>query len=85
MFSLLEIQNQCILILWVLAGQKFHLGKSAKQVAQRTTEQGEIPKVPPLQAKFTLLNQARSKYQRKQNIPQDVGKYSKEMDSALLE
>lgn len=39
--------------------------------------------MPPIQAKSTLLNRARKKNQSEQGIPQDVGKYSREMDSAL--
>jgi hypothetical protein len=82
-FRLLGIQNHRVLMLWVPAGQEFHLGKAAKQAAQRATERGEVPEALPLQAKSTLLNRARRTHQRDQAIPQDVGKYSREMDSAL--
>jgi hypothetical protein len=83
MFRLLGIGSNRVLILWVPAGQEFQLGKTAKQAAQQATERGKVPEAPPLQVKSTLLNNARAKRQKEQYIPQDVGKYSKEMDSAL--
>lgn len=83
MFRLLGIRNHRVLMLWVPADQEFHLGKTASQAAQQATEPGKVPDELSLQAKSTLLNRVRAKHQREQHIPQEVGKYSREMDSAL--
>jgi hypothetical protein len=83
MFRLLGIRNHRVLMLWIPAGQEFHLGKTAKQATQQATERGKVPEALSPQAKSTLLNRVRAKHQREQQIPQEVGKYSREMDAAL--
>jgi hypothetical protein len=71
------------LIVWVPAGQDFHLGKVAKQAAKQATERGQVPEGPASQAKSTLINRARAKRQEERKIPQEVGGYSQEVDAAL--
>lgn len=82
-FRMLRVGDNRVLIVWIPSGQEFHLSKMAKQAAKRATERGQVPEELSPQAKSTLLNRARTKQSKGQTIPQGIGRYSTEMDTAL--
>ncbi len=69
--------------MWIPAESDFTLGAEAKAAAQRATKQGPIPDCRPYQAKSTAIRLAITKQQRGRVLPEDVGKFSKAMDTAL--
>ena len=79
----LRKRGNCFLITWVPADGKFELGKRAKAAARQATNQGCLPREQPYRAKATTMNIARAKHQKKNALPEGVGRYSREMDTAL--
>ena len=75
--------NNHVLIMWVPAGQDFDLVQTAKQAAQQAIERGQLPQALAPKAKSTLINRAKATRTHGQRIPQEVGKYSRELDIAL--
>jgi hypothetical protein len=67
---------------WIPAQGSFELGKRAKEAARQATEQGRTPQGQCHQAKTTIINNARTKRETR-TLPDGVGKYSREMDTAL--
>jgi hypothetical protein len=69
--------------IWVPSQGDFDLGKKAKEAARRATEQGRSPQGQCRQAKSTIISIARAMQGNTRTLPDGVGKYSKEMDTAL--
>jgi hypothetical protein len=67
---------------WVPSHGDFDLRRRAKEAAQRSTDHGGSPQAPHRQAKSTVINIARTKREIG-TLPEGVGKYSREMDTAL--
>jgi hypothetical protein len=80
--TLRERDNR-IRIAWIPARGDFGLGKKAKEAARRATEQGCSPRGQPYRAKSTTINVARAKQREQRALPEDVGRYSREIDTAL--
>jgi hypothetical protein len=70
-------------IAWVPSQGDFELGKKAKEAAQQATEQGRSPSGRPQQAKSTTINVAKATQREQRILPDGVGRYSREMDTAL--
>jgi hypothetical protein len=71
-----------ISMIWVPSQGSFELGKRAKKAARQATELGQIPHGRCYQAKSTTVNNARAKAATR-TLPNGVGKFSREMDTAL--
>jgi hypothetical protein len=71
-----------ISMVWVPSQGIFELGRRAKQVARQATEPGQTPQERCQQAKSTVINNAITE-QETRILPDGVGKYSREMDTAL--
>ena len=67
---------------WVPSQGSFELGKRAKEAARQATEQGRTPQGQCQQAKSTIINNAIATRVTR-TLPDGVGKYSREMDTAL--
>jgi ribonuclease HI len=71
-----------ISMVWVPSQGSFELGRRAKEAARQATEQGRTPQGQYRQAKCTVINNATAKRETRL-LPDGVGKYSREMDTAL--
>jgi hypothetical protein len=69
-------------MVWVPSQGGFDLSKKAKEAARRATGNGRTPQAQTYQAKSTVINDARAK-RKITALPEDIGKYSREMDTAL--
>jgi hypothetical protein len=78
-------QRGCsVRLMWVPAkGEGFALGAMAKVAAQRATEMNCIVETPSYQAKSTTLHLALAQRQPRGRLPENVGKHSKYIDTAL--
>lgn len=73
----------CVLMAWVPAGGAFELHKIAKRAAQQASMSECPPREQPYQVKTTTINSARAKQRKQEALPGGVGRYSKDMDTAL--
>ena len=71
-----------ISMVWVPSQGSFELGRRAKEAARQATEQGRTPQGQCYQAKSTIINNARAN-RATRSLPDGVGKYSRELDTAL--
>ena len=71
-----------ISLVWVPSQGDFDLSRRAKEAARKATEPGRSPEGQYRQAKSTVINNARAKRGSK-ILPEEVGKYSREIDTAL--
>ncbi|CZR65320.1 uncharacterized protein PAC_15220 [Phialocephala subalpina] len=69
-------------MIWIPSQGNFELGKRAKEAARQATEPGRTPRVQCQQAKSTIINNAIAKGEAR-TLPDEVGKYSRDMDTAL--
>jgi hypothetical protein len=81
--KLLKQRGNSVDFVWIPAESDFTLGAEAKAAAQRATKQGPTPDCRPHQAKSTTIRLAIIRQQRGRALPEDVGKFSKAMDTAL--
>ena len=71
-------------MVWVPAGEEdFALGPKAKAAARKATEGECRPGVPPHLARSTRIRLAITKQRQTRTLPERVGKYSKQIDTAL--
>jgi hypothetical protein len=73
----------CVLMVWVPTGGAVELHKIAKGAAQQASKSGCPPREQPYQVKTTTTNSARAKQREQNALPEDLGRYSKDMDTAL--
>lgn len=71
-----------ISLAWIPSQGDFDLNRRAKEAARRATEHGRPPEAQFRQAKATVINNVRIKREIRR-LPDGVGKYSKEIDTAL--
>jgi endonuclease/exonuclease/phosphatase family metal-dependent hydrolase/ribonuclease HI len=71
-----------ISLIWIPSQEGFELSRRAKEAARQATEPGRRPQGQRRQAKSTIINNAITKEEIR-TLPDGVGKYSKEMDTAL--
>jgi hypothetical protein len=71
-----------ISMIWIPSQESFELSRRAKEAARQATESGRTPQEQCRQAKSTIINNAIAKEETR-TLPDGVGKYSKEMDTAL--
>ena len=71
-----------ISIVWVPSQGNFDLGKRAKEAARQATEQDRAPQGQYQQAKSTVINNVIARGKAR-TLPDGVGKYSREIDTAL--
>ena len=71
-----------ISMVWIPSQGSFRLGRRAKEAARQATELGRTPQGQCQQAKSTIINNAIAKGETR-TLPDGVGKYSREMDTAL--
>jgi len=69
-------------MIWVLSQGSFELGRRAKEAARQATEPGRTPQGRCQQAKSTIINNAIGEREMK-TLPDGVGKYSRDIDTAL--
>jgi ribonuclease HI len=81
--SALRIRGNHILIAWVPSQGNFELGKEAKEAARRATEQGQLPQCQSHRTKSTTINIAKAMQREKRTLTEEVGRYTREMDTAL--
>ena len=80
--SALRKGGNSISMTWIPSQESFELSRRAKEAARQATEPDRIPEGPCTQAKSTTINNARAK-EATRTLPNGVGKYSREMDTAL--
>ena len=80
--SILRRGGNSISMMWVPAQGGFDLSTKAKEAARRATAQGRLPQEHFYQARSTVINRARAA-RKARTLPEGVGKYSREMDTAL--
>ena len=71
-----------ISMIWIPSQESFKLSRRAKEAARQATEPGRTPHGQCQQARSTTINNAIAKEETR-TLPDGVGKYSKEMDTAL--
>ena len=71
-----------ISLVWVPSQGDFDLSRRAKEAARRAVEHGRSPEAQHRQSKSTVINNARAK-RGTRILPEEVGKYSREIDTAL--
>jgi hypothetical protein len=80
----LEDEGHSLRMMWVPAGEEgFALGPKAKAAARKATEGECRPDVPLYLARSTTTRLAITKQQQTRTLPERVGKYSKQIDTAL--
>jgi hypothetical protein len=72
-----------ILALWVPAQEEIVLKATAKAMARQGTELGQAAQKQRPGAKSTVLNLAIARLRQERTLPPGVGKYTREMDTAL--
>ena len=72
-----------ILALWVPAQEEIVLKTTAKVMARQATELGQPAQKQRPGAKSTVLNLAIARLRQERTLPPGVGKYTREMDTAL--
>ena len=70
--------------MWAPSQGAFDLSKNAKETARQATERAQVPLEQFNQTKSTTINVARAEQKTKRTLPEGVGKYSRELDIALL-
>jgi ribonuclease HI len=75
--------SNSVLIVWAPSEGDFELGRRAKAAARQATEQEELPQGLSSQAKSTTINTARTERQKDRKLPEGIGTYSKQLDTAL--
>jgi ribonuclease HI len=81
--STLKTRGNHIVIAWVPSQGEFDLGNKAKEAARRATEEGQAPQCQSYRTKSTTINIAKAMQREKRTLPEEVGKYTREMDTAL--
>ena len=81
--ELLKQRGNTINFMWIPAETDFALGSEAKTAAQNATKQRRAPDFQPHQAKSTTIRLAIAKQRQGRMLPEDVGKFSRAMDTAL--
>ena len=79
----LRKEGNDIRIAWLPTQGGFDLGKRAKQAARQATAQGCAPQRQPYRTKSTTINIARAELRGEKALPEGVGRYSREIDTAL--
>jgi hypothetical protein len=79
----LKRYGNTITIIWLPSGEENELFKLAKEKAKAATRQGTTPQTQPPRMQSTTLNIARAKLDTTRGLPENVGKYSKRIDTAL--
>ncbi len=78
--------GNAVSMVWVPSQGSFELGRRAKEAArqatEQATEQGRTPQGQFQQARSTIINNAKA-VGATRTLPNGVGNYSKEMDTAL--
>ena len=74
--------DNSISMIWVPSQGSFELGRRAKEAARQATEPGRTPQERCQQAKSTIINNAIGEREMK-TLPDGVGKYSRDIDTAL--
>lgn len=80
--SALRKGGNSISMIWIPSQESFDLSGRAKEAARQATEPGQTPPVQCYQAKSTTINNARAE-RATRTLPNGVGKYTREMDTAL--
>jgi hypothetical protein len=70
-------------ILWLPSSEENELIKLAKEKAKAATRPGTPPQTQLPRMRSTTLNVARAKHGTARGLPENVGKYSKRIDTAL--
>jgi hypothetical protein len=78
----LKKEGNLISLVWVPSQGEFDISRRAKEAARRAAEHGRLPETQHRQAKSTVINNARIKREPR-ILPEGVGKYSREIDTAL--
>jgi ribonuclease HI len=84
--STLRKRGNSIRTIWIPSQENLELSKKAKEAAQQATEPGRTPQKQCYQAKSTTIskrNAERNAEKAIRTLPDTVGKYSKEIDTAL--
>jgi hypothetical protein len=80
--STLRKGGNSISMIWIPSQESFELGRRAKEAARQATEPGRTPQGQCYQAKSTTINKEKAE-RTTRTLPDEVGKYSREMDTAL--
>jgi hypothetical protein len=72
-----------ILLRWVLAHNKFQLGRDTQKAAQRATEVGRLLQKQFYSTKATVINTAKAERQKHRTLPERVGKHLKKIDTVI--
>jgi ribonuclease HI/exonuclease III len=79
----LKRENNVITVVWLPSDEDDKLWIQAKQKAKEATRQGTEPQTQLPRVKSTTLNVARAKRGTTRSLPENVGKLSKRVDTAL--
>ncbi len=79
----LKRDGNTITILWLPSSEETELMKLAKEKAKAATRQGTTPQTQLPRMRSTTLNSARAKHGTTRGLPENVGKYSQRIDTAL--
>jgi hypothetical protein len=80
--STLRKGGNSISMIWIPSQESFELGRRAKEAARQATEPGRTPQGQCYQAKSTSINRGKAE-KAIRTLPDEVGKYSREIDTAL--
>jgi len=79
----LRRDGNTVTILWLPSSEENELMKLAKEKVKEATRQGTTPQTQLPRMRSTTLNIARAKYSTTRGLPENIGKYSKRIDTAL--
>jgi ribonuclease HI len=79
----LQRDGNTVIAQWLPRSEENKLLKLAKEKAKGATQPGAIPQLQLPMVRSTILSTARSKRQTMEHLPENVGKHSKEVDTAL--
>jgi hypothetical protein len=70
-------------IVWIPSHEDFELGRKAKEAARQATEQDQEPQEQFPQMKSTTIQATIAAQKEKKVLPQGIGRYSRDIDTAL--
>ena len=79
----LKQRGNRVRIVWVASHGDFELSRKAKEAARQATGQGQEPQEQFPQMKSTTIQAAIAAQKEKKVLPKGIGRYSREMDTAL--
>ncbi len=75
--------GNAVRLVWIPAGTEYEITRAAKAAARQSTLKGKAPNGQPTRTRSTTLGTSEAARRTRYKLPDEVGKFSKKVDSAL--